>query len=246
MQIDLSSSLVCTLVSRDLYEINPLCSSYFIHTIQPLCCWTDTAHQCRLSVLCWRTTRCAANKPLIRCCRGSGWFNPFALRCSTSVRGSAAASSALRHAPTGAETTCTGWLPLSHTEPGARYTVDGGHGVLLPVMSKPEAQTPRGYQRFRTTMKRSGPQRDGDRSLRTVTVATPDLLSEYRAYSQAHVTPIPELHFANPRTSTWSYDVLRQMFNQTFRKTKALSDIKSGVCRILFSVQPPLCLCADA
>ena len=79
-----------------------------------------------------------------------------------------------------------------------------------------------------------------------MTVATPDLLSEYRAYSQAHVTPIPELHFANPRTSTWSYDVLRQMFNQTFRKTKALSDIKSGVCRILFSVQPPLCLCADA
>ncbi|GEM_PF-3494550 len=41
-----------------------------------------------------------------------------------------------------------------------------------------------------------------------MTVATPDLLSEYRAYSQAQVTPIPELHCANPRTSTWSYDVL--------------------------------------
>ncbi len=207
MQIDLSSSLVCTLVSRDLYQNNPLCSSYFMHAMRPSC---RTAYQCRLSILCWRTTRCATNKPLIRCCRGSGWFNPFALRCSTSVRGSAAASSALRHAPTGAETTSTGWFPLLHTEPGVRYTVDGGHGVLLPVISKPEAQTPRGYQCFRTTMKRSRPQpviskpeaqtprgyqcfrttmkrsrpqRDGDRSFRTMTVATPDLLSEYRTYS---------------------------------------------------------------
>lgn len=84
-----------------------------------------------------------------------------------------------------------------------------------------------GMPGLRTTMKHSRSWHDDDRSLRAMTFTTSDL--KYRAYFQADVTPIPELHCANSRTSTWSYDVLRQMFNQTFRKTNALSDIKSGV-----------------
>jgi hypothetical protein len=79
-----------------------------------------------------------------------------------------------------------------------------------------------------------------------MTVAAPDFLSEYRAYSHAHITPIPELHCASPGTSTRSYDVLGHMFNRPASQANALSDIKSGVYRILFSVHPPLSLRADA